>query len=216
MADLNILHASAQTLSRAGLKALLTRGGGVEKLDEAESLEDVVRSLNKELYDLLIIEFDRDSPFNKETIIQLQGRQPHPRCLIVASHGNEDEILDILESGINGCITRSCDEGEILNAIFAISKGEKFFCNKIIDIILQKHLYKKEEELDCEPTALSVRETEITALIASGLTNKEIAQQLFLSTHTVSTHRKNIMKKLQLRSVSELTIYAVKTGIFKA
>lgn len=106
----------------------------------------------------------------------------------------------------------------MINAVFAITKGEKFFCNKIIDAILQKHLYQNGEPLeeDCAPTSLSPREIEITCLIAEkGFTNKEIAKQLFLSIHTVHTHRKNIMKKLGIRSASELVRYAISTGIIK-
>ena len=121
-------------------------------------------------------------------------------------------MLKLLESGINGCVTRSCSEDEIINAIFSIAKGEKFFCNKVVDVILNKHLYQKEE--DCAATVLSGREAEVTGLIASGLTNKEIATELFLSSHTIHTHRKNIMRKLKLKSVSELTIYAINTGLY--
>ena len=112
-------------------------------------------------------------------------------------------------------MTFECDEEEIIHAIFAIYKGEKFYCNKVLDIVFNKHLFKKEDD-NCEPTNLTVRETEITILITKGNTNKEVAELIHLSPHTIHTHRKNIMKKLGLKSVSELTIYAISTGLIQA
>lgn len=212
MRNLSILHANTQTLARVGLKTVLLKGGGIEKIDKAETLEEVNEQLNKERYDLVIVDHDQNFCFCKDTIVQLQKNHSHLKFLIVSSGINEKDMLTILESGVSGCITRGCDEDEIINAVFAINKGEKFFCNKIIDIILQKHLYQKED--DCTPTGLSQREAEVAGLIASGMTNKEVANQLFISSHTVHTHRKNIMKKLNLKSVSELTIYAVNTGLY--
>jgi DNA-binding NarL/FixJ family response regulator len=85
----------------------------------------------------------------------------------------------------------------------------------VLDIILNKQFSAAEEE-NCEPTVLTERESEITALIASGLTNKEIAEELHLSHHTVHTHRKNIIKKLGVKSVSELTVYAMNVGLIEA
>jgi DNA-binding NarL/FixJ family response regulator len=74
-------------------------------------------------------------------------------------------------------------------------------------------LNKEFDPENCEPTSLTERENEITALIASGFTNKEIGEKLHLSHHTVHTHRKNILKKLGIKSVSELTVYAMSVGL---
>ena len=120
----------------------------------------------------------------------------------------------VLEKGVEGYLTRECDEDEIIHAIFAIAKGEKFYCNKVMDIILNKQ-YNPEDN-NCEPTTLTQRETEITALIAKGMTNKSIAEQLHLSPHTVHTHRKNILRKLGINSVSELTLYAINIGLIES
>ena len=105
----------------------------------------------------------------------------------------------------------SADEEEILNAINSISKGEKFICHKIIDIILDKP--KNILDDDCKPINLSIRELEIIQQNALGLSAKEIGEKLFISTHTVYTHKKNIMKKLQINSSSELILFAIKHGI---
>src|SRR5690606_10276647 len=117
--------------------------------------------------------------------------------------------------GAHGYLTYECDEDEIIHAVFALKKGEKFYCNKVLDIVLNKHLYKKENE-SCEPTSLSERETQIVKLLARGQTNKQVAEKLIISPHTVHTYRKNIMKKIGVRSISELTIYCVSIGLIEA
>ena len=120
-----------------------------------------------------------------------------------------------METGISGFVTKECSQQEIVAAIYATAKGEKFFCNKVLELILDKHLQKEEKD-KCLPTDLSVREVEVVQLTASGLNARQVAEKLNLSHHTVYTHRKNVMKKLGLGSVSELTLYAVKTGLIRA
>jgi DNA-binding CsgD family transcriptional regulator len=80
-----------------------------------------------------------------------------------------------------------------------------------VDVIFEKHFNAKDDH--CEPVQLSQRETEVVQLIAQGQTGKEIATKLFLSHHTISTHRKNILKKLRVNSTSELILYAIRFGI---
>jgi len=92
-----------------------------------------------------------------------------------------------------------------------LSRGEKFFCNKILDVILEKHLI--EDKDDCKSASLSEREIELIKLAVKGFSNKEIADKLFLSIHTVYTHRKNIMRKLKIKSPVELVLYALNSGI---
>ena len=111
---------------------------------------------------------------------------------------------------MNSFLTKECDETEILDAVMATAKNERFFCSKILNYILEKSFNKS---ISCKPSPLSQREVEIVRLIAKGLIAKEIADRLNLSTHTVYTHRKNIMSKLKVKSASELVLYAVNNGI---
>ncbi len=214
MPGLKILHANANTLVRAGLRSILFQGGGVDKLFNAENTQELIDKLDQEKPELLIIDYDQPSHFSDQDILAVKRQYPNTKILIISTENNPTRILTILETGVHGYLTRECDEGEIINAVFAIAKGEKFYCNKIINIILEKNL-KPDEEEDCDPTSLSEREIEITTLIAQGMTNKEIASTLHLSVHTVNTHRKNIMKKLGVNSTSGLVLYAVNAGFVR-
>ena len=145
----------------------------------------------------------------------MKSVSPKTNILIISSDENRDTIHFILENGVNSFLTKDCDETEIRNAIYATAKGEKFFCGKILDIIFEKH-YSKDNGESCEPTELTTRELEIVKLIIEGHSTKEIADQLCLSHHTIYTHKKNVMKKLGIKSTSELILYAVNTGLTKA
>jgi|SRR5690554_1794410 len=210
---LKILHANANILMAKGLNAILNRGGGVDKIEDCINTKEMYEKLATEVYDIVIIDPMANGFFSNDTALELKKRYPEQKMLIISDIGKPQEVLQTLEKGVQGYLTRQCDEDEIIHSIFAVAKGEKFYCNKVLDIILNKQDLSVES--NCEPTVLTERENEVTALVASGFTNKEIANQLHLSPHTVHTHRKNIIKKLGVKSVSELTVYAMNVGLIQ-
>jgi DNA-binding NarL/FixJ family response regulator len=211
---LRILHANANVLMANGLNTILQRGGGIKEIVIARNEDELFGKLQTSHFELIVIDPGAEGHFTVDTTIRLKEKYPQQKTLIISDIEAPARVLRILEKGVQGYLTRQCDEAEITHAIFSIAKGEKFYCNKVIDIILNKSLSEGEE--NCEPTTLSERENEIAALIASGLTNKEIGQKLHLSHHTVHTHRRNILKKLGIKSVSELTVYAINVGLISA
>ena len=198
-----------------GLAPILASGGGVEKIQIASKEEEMFELLEQHHYDLLVMDPLDGEAFSANTTHRIRKEHPNLKVLIISKVTSPKEVLAVLEKGVEGYLTRQCDEAEIKHAIFAINKGEKFYCNKVLDIILNKQFGPEEEE-NCEPTVLSDRETEITVLIAKGLKNKEIADQLCLSHHTVHTHRRNILRKLGVKSASEITLYAMNAGLITA
>lgn len=212
---LTILHANANVLMANGLKLVLSKGGGIDRMIHAKNEAELFDHIDQMNFDLIIIDPLSSGNFTIDTTFKLKEKLKTQKVLIISDIRSTVDVLRILERGVQGYLTRQCDEAEITHAIFAIAKGENFYCNKVLDIILNKS-YVGESELNCEPTALTERENEITALIASGLTNKEIGEKLHLSHHTIHTHRKNIVKKLGVKSISELTVYAMNVGLIPA
>lgn len=206
---LKILHANANVLMSSGLNAILNKGGGIDFIQNAADELSLFAHLDKSSFDLVVIDPLSSERFTIGTTFKLKEKYPKKKVLIISEIHSPQNVLQILEKGVQGYLTRQCDEAEITHAIFAIAKGEKFYCNKVIDIALNK----KFDPDNCEPTSLTERENQITTLIASGLTNKEIGEKIHLSHHTVHTHRKNILKKLGINSVSELTVYALSVGL---
>ena len=193
----------------------MSKGGGVEQLYTVATDSQLFKAIDESDWNLVVVDPHKENGFGPSVIRDLRQRYPDLPVLVISDVGDEETVLNLLENGTHGYLTYECDEDEIIHAIFAIAKGEKFYCNKVLDIVLNRHLYAREEE-SCEPTTLSERETEIAQLLAKGNTNKQVGEMLNISPHTVHTHRKNIMKKLGVRSISELTIYCVSIGLVEA
>lgn len=212
MQPISIILADRQYLIRAGLKSLFAGKEHLKVVGEASNEAELMDYLQQKPADLVILDHNQPNSFSKETVERLKTDFPNTNILIISADNHKESIYEILEKGINSFLTKSCDGDEIIDAVKAAAKGEKFFCTRILDYLLEKS-FAKEQDGNCTP--LSPREVEIVQLVAQGLIAKEIADTLNLSTHTIYTHRKNIMKKLKLNTASELVIYAVQTGLVK-
>lgn len=221
MNAITIVIADVQHLIRAGLRHLVSQDDRFRVVGEAGSEEELKRKLTELKPDVVILDYDQDESFSISTINRLKEQHPDVRIMIMSDDDEKERIYQVLRLGVNGFLTKGCGEEEVFDAIKATAKGEKLFCTRVLDYLLEKsfpenHQNQKpveRETVSCGPTPLSPREIEIVRLIARGLIAKEIASELSLSTHTIYTHRKNIMRKLNLSSASELILYAVDIGI---
>lgn len=212
MKSYSVLLADEQPLVRLALRQLLSQKEYYRIVGEVGNEEEMLASLRINKPDLVIIDYSQKESFSSNSLAKLKAISAQSQVLVISSDTRKDNIAQVLELGITCFLTKTCGLGEILDAAQAALRGDKFFCNRVIDFLLEKS-FSKETEVTCAPTPLSSREIEIVQLSAKGLIAKEIADTLNLSTHTVYTHRKNIMKKLQISSSSELVLYAVSKGL---
>jgi len=213
MSKISIALADSQYLIRVGLKSLIEEFEQFEIVGDASCENDLLGLLQNHSPQVVILDYHQPGNFSLETVAKIKSDSPSSNILVISGDNNKENIYHVVENGVNSFLTKSCDEEEIINAIKATAKNEKFFCNKILNFILEKSFAKPD---DCAATPLTPREIEIVRLVVSGKIAKEIACQLNLSTHTIYTHRKNIMNKLELKSTSELVLYAVEKGIVKS
>ena len=214
----NIIHviiADAQYLTRAGLLQLCASTPSLKVVGEASDAKELLELAKSKHPDVVVIDYNHPEVFPLDVLVDLKRNSPQTKCLIVTDDDQKGNIFRSLELGAHSFLTKNCSRDEILNALHATAKGEKFFCNKILDILLEKHLNPEPREEDCSSSSLSLRELEIVGLMAKGVATKAIADQLCLSTHTVYTHRKNIMRKLGVNSATELLMHAVQSGLVK-
>jgi DNA-binding NarL/FixJ family response regulator len=209
--QIKILLADAQFVTRTGIKTVLSQIPEFLITAEVKNSSELLKELNIKQPHIVIIDYNIPGYFQIDDLKKIKTLSPDTYVMVVSSDHNKNNIYKVLDLGIKNFITKECDSEEIIQAVHATAKGQKFFCAKVVDIILEKHFNVQNEH--CEPSQLSQRETEIVQLIAEGLTGREIADKLFLSHHTVSTHRKNILKKLHVNSTSELILYAIRFGI---
>ncbi len=213
MNKISILLADEQHLIRLGLRELLGSQEQFEIVGEASNEAQLMEILTQQPVDVVTIDYSQGDSFQTNTVRQIKTHFPKSRILVISSDTNKKEIYEILEMGVTSFITKTCGVDEIVDAVIAVAKGNKFFCTRVIDFLLEKTFSKPSEAENIAPLPLSAREIEIVQQTAKGLIAKEIADVLNLSTHTVYTHKKNIMKKLGFTTSSELVLYAVNKGL---
>ncbi|UXX81080.1 response regulator transcription factor [Reichenbachiella carrageenanivorans] len=135
---------------------------------------------------------------------------PHVDVLLVVDLSDHTLIQQLKEMGIRGILTTHCDAQEIKSALESIRLGKRFYCGDILDVLMQP---KTSEQQTKNDELLSAREIEVLEWIVKGLTTNQIADKLNISSHTINSHRKNMLKKLGLTSPVELIVYAVKSGL---
>ncbi len=214
MSKITIAIADAQYLIRVGLRSLIEEFEQFEIVGDADSEKSLLKLIEEKSPQVVILDYQQQlAQFSIDSITKIKSISPTSNILIISGDNDRQQIYKVVENGISSFLTKTCDEEEIINAIKATAKQEKFFCNKILNFILEKSFAKED---NCTPTLLTPREIQIVRLVAEGKIAKEIASLLNLSTHTIYTHRKNIMNKLELKSASELVLYAVEKGIVKS
>ncbi len=211
-----IVIADAAYLVREGLKAVLANQPQYNVVGEAGHRAQLFSILRQTSPDLIIFDYhDPNNTFSIEDVRDISVAAPQANLLIISSLLNKQIVMQVLGYGAKGFLLKECDETEILGAIHAITKDEKFFCGRVLDIILERQ-QETQGFGACEPTNLTQRETEIVKMMAEGISTNEIAEMLSLSVHTIYTHRKNIMRKLGVKTASEVILYAINTSLVKA
>lgn len=210
---IRILLADNQPLTAAGLTQFLRTNDNTNIIDEVTKRELLEPLLRKHTPDLLIVDYNLNGFITRQDIHAIKNISPQTQVLIISSDDNKSNILDVLQSGVKGYLTKECSREEIMMAIQSVARGEKFYCHKILDIIMEKH-FGAEIPL-AAVNVLTTRETEILKLLAMGNSTQKIADDLHLSPHTVQTHRKSIIRKLSIKSPTEFVIYAIDFGLIK-
>ena len=211
---IDITIADSQYLTRKGLRQVLGQRQQFRVVGEPSNESELIEHLQRHRPDVVILDYNQPRHFYPSTVDKIKEASPDSEILVISADEERDRIYSVIQSGVNCFITKSCDEHEILDAIEAANSKSKFFCNKVLDFILEKSFPDTED--NCDPTPLTPREKEIVMLTSRGLIAKEIAAELDLSTHTVYTHKKRILKKLGLKSPVQLVLYALENGMIES
>lgn len=213
MLSTNILLADPEHLTRIGLRTLVSGIDGLQIVCEVNDEDDLLQELIAKEPDIVVLDYNHPDHFTPASVAKIKKQLPEARIMVITSDNDKANIYQVLELGVNSFLTKTCDETEFVDAFKALVKGEKFFCTRILDYLLEKSFSRPEP---VTTTPLTPREIEIVRLVAKGLIAKEIGSELNLSTHTIYTHRKKIMRKLNISSSSELVMYALNVGIIKS
>ena len=216
MAQIRIVLADDHTIIRSGLRLLLERQPDFKVVAEAEDGRQAVQLVSKHHPDVVILDIGMPQLNGIEATRQIVGQESHPNVVILSMHSDESYVLRALKAGARAYILKNAAEADLIRAVQAVSEGKSFFSPVISKMLLEDYVRQvREKQVEDSYDLLTPREREILQLIAEGKTNKEIATILGLSPHTIETHRGNILEKLNLHSVPELILYAVRKGIIQ-
>ncbi len=213
MATINIVIADNQNLTVAGLQFLIQSRPDFNVSSIIHDPASFAGEISRINPGVLIVDYNLPDYISPDQLEKVLSESP-VNTLVITADDNKTSIMRVVQMGVQGFLTKSCSKEEILMAIQATARGEKFFCHKVLNMVLEKN-DSESEESDCEPTGLTQRETEILKNLAAGFSTKKIADLLNLSPHTVHAHRKNIIKKLNIKSPTEFVVYAIDFGLIK-
>jgi two-component system response regulator NreC len=216
VAQIRIVLADDHTIIRSGLRLLLEQQPDFKVVAEAADGRQAVQLVSKHHPDVVILDIGMPQLNGIEATRQIVAQESHPNVVILSMHSDESYVLRALKAGARAYILKNAAEADLIRAVQAVSEGKSFFSPVISKMLLEDYVRQvREKEVEDSYDLLTPREREILQLIAEGKTNKEIATILGLSTHTIETHRGNILEKLNLHSVPELILYAVRKGIIQ-
>lgn len=213
--SVKVAIADSNHIARNGLRAILANYDNVNVIGEAVNETDLVDLAASFEVDVVLIDF-LSNGFTIDSLQKVRAANTQLKFVAVTVEQSGHTIVNALRAGIDSYIKKDCDIHEIVSSVVETGQGGKFFCGQILETIRKDEINVDDLdiiELSCEPVVLSARELEVIKLIAEGNTNAQVAEKLFLSTHTVNTHRKNIMQKLGVNNTAAIVMYAVKSQL---
>ncbi|MCG1037735.1 response regulator [Polaribacter sargassicola] len=206
---INIVLVDDHKLLRDGLKNIIEQKSNLHIIGEASDGREAIKICSKLTPDVLIIDVAMPGLNGIQATEQIHKINPDIKIIGLSMHSSKPFIQGMFKAGAFGYLLKDGDSDELITAIISVVQNKKYLSKEINQDFLS--LLKKGESL--EKAKLTTREKEVLQLISEGNSSKEIGDILFLSSKTVDVHRNNIMKKIDLYTISELTKYAIQQGI---
>ena len=213
MSGLRILIADDHEVARQGIRALLESHPGWEVCAEAKDGREAVELANNSKPDIALLDIGMPNLNGLDAARQILAMSPAIRILILTMHDAEQVVREVLAAGARGFVLKSDAARDLVAAVDALQHRRTFFTTRVTQMVLNGYLHQEKERQPLAKAVLTPREREVIQLLAEGKTSKEVAVALKLSVKTAETHRTNLMRKLDLHSVADLTLYAIRNGI---
>ena len=214
MKQIRILLADDHTVMRRGLRLLIESQPEFSVVAEAADGRQAVQQAEATMPDVAVMDIAMPNLSGIEAAQRIATAQPNTAIVMLSMHSDEGYVLRALKVGAKGYLLKDSAEGDLIEAIKAVHQGKTFFSPEISKMLVADYVREirtrgHEDTYDL----LTSREREILQLLAERKSNKEIALALNISVYTIETHRRNLHDKLNLHSLAELILYAVRKGI---
>ena len=208
---LRIVLADDHRLFRHALRAMLEKKPGIRIVGEASNGEELIDIVRHQQVDIACVDIGMPGMNGIEATRRLLAIRPHVRVIGLSAFSDRQFVLDLLHAGATGYVTKAEAGDELLRAIDAVRQSKTYLCPDVAATVANALLDNAPQ--DVTPPRITPRERQVLQLIAEGHTSVRIADRLHLAPSTVEVHRRNIMRKLDLHNVAELTKYAIRSGL---
>ncbi|HEX5051299.1 MAG TPA: response regulator transcription factor [Planctomycetota bacterium] len=213
---IRVLLVDDHQMMRQGLRSILEHEPDLELVGEASSGREGVRLAAELQPEVVIMDVAMQDLNGIEATRQIKARAPDTAVVALSSHGDRRYVIAILEAGADGYVLKAGAYEDLRRAVRAVREGKRFLCPEAADAVVDATLLRATESGRATTSAFSMlapREREVLQMIAEGRTSSGIAEQLNLAPSTIDTHRRNLMRKLGLHNIADLTRYAIREGL---
>lgn len=211
---IRILLADDHTVMRRGLRLLLESQADFSVVAEASDGREAVEQAETARPHVAVLDVAMPNLSGIEAAQRIAAQTPNVAIVILSMHSDEGYVLRALKAGARGYLLKDAAESDLIEAIKAVSQGKTYFSSEISKMLVEDYIREiRSRGVEDSYELLTSREREILQLLVEGNSNKDIANRLNVSPHTVETHRRNLQDKLNLHSFAELILYAVRKRI---
>jgi two-component system response regulator NreC len=212
----NILIVDDHQLVLDGLSSIVKEMKDFEVMASARNGKEGLQLATTMNPDIILMDIDMPVMNGLEATRQIKEQELKSKIIILTMHNESSLIKKVMEIGADGYLLKNSDREEFYTALCNVSKGKSYFSSEVTRSLLNPG--KNTNQFDSESEAvllsrLTEREVDVLKLIAEGLSNKEIGDELFISHRTVDTHRTNLMKKLEVHNIAGLIKFSIKSGL---
>ncbi len=211
--SIRILLVDDHQMMRDGLRSILDLEDDLDVVGEAGNGYEALEMARTRRPDVIVMDIGMKDLNGIEATRQIMAQNPRAKVVALSTYSNEPYVISMLEAGASGYVLKDAAVDEMRRAIRVVADGSHYLSPEIAGTVVTSRLRGPAQEGASASAALAPRERQILQLLAEGHTSSEIARQLHIATTTVDSHRRNIMKKLDLHSVAELTKYAIREGL---
>ncbi len=208
-----IILADDHKIVREGLKNLLNKELDIEVIAEANNGREALRLTEENSHDIVIMDIGMPELNGIEAAKKIREVSKGKKVIALSMHSDKQYVTGMLGAGAVGYLLKDCAVDELIEAIKAVIHNKIYLSADISGVVIDQFMKNFSKPETTKSSELSSREKEVLQLISEGKSTKEIGGILFISTKTVESHRKNIMMKLDLYTIPELTKYAIRSGI---
>ena len=210
---IKVLLVDDHAIIREGLRSLLEKQPEMEVIADTDDGRKALRLVQKLSPDIVIMDITMPGLNGIEATGQITAEFPDVKVIALSIHSKRRYVADMLSAGATGYILKECLFDELVAAIKAVAAGGRYLSPRITDVVVSDYVKRLSASADSPFEALKAREREVLQLVAEGKSTKQIALELHVSIKTIEANRRQIMDKLNIHSIAELTKYAVREGL---